>query len=43
LNISNTVLSKRKLHYLIHEKYVNGWDDPRILTLNGMKRRGYSA
>lgn len=43
LNISNTVLSKRKLHYLIHNNYVNGWDDPRVLTLNGMKRRGYTA
>jgi len=43
LNISNTVLSKRKLHFLIHNNYVNGWDDPRILTINGMKRRGYTA
>ena len=40
LNISHTVLSKRKLHKLIHEKFVNGWDDPRILTLNGLRRRG---
>lgn len=43
LNISNTVLSKRKLHYLIHNNFVSGWDDPRILTINGMKRRGYTA
>lgn len=43
LNISNTVLSKRKLHKLIFEKYVSGWDDPRIFTLNGMRRRGIPA
>lgn len=43
LNISNTVLSKRKLHHLIFEGYMDGWDDPRILTINGMKRRGYTA
>ena len=43
LNISNTVLSKRKLHRLVFEKLVNGWDDPRILTLNGLRRRGYTA
>lgn len=42
LNVSNTVLSKRKLHKLIFEKYVSGWDDPRILTLNGLRRRGYT-
>eukprot|EP00743_Colponemidia_sp_Colp-15_P001026 GILK01001132.1.p1 GENE.GILK01001132.1~~GILK01001132.1.p1 ORF type:complete len:787 (+),score=153.39 GILK01001132.1:47-2407(+) len=42
LNISNTVLSKRKLHHLVHAGIVNGWDDPRILTLNGLKRRGYT-
>lgn len=41
LNISNTVLSKRKLHKLVFENYVNGWDDPRIFTLNGLRRRGY--
>ncbi len=40
LNISNTVLSKRKLHRLVFEKIVDGWDDPRILTLNGLRRRG---
>lgn len=43
LNISNTVLSKRKLHYLIFNGYVKSWDDPRVLTINGMKRRGYTA
>lgn len=37
------MLSKRKLHFLIHNNYVKGWDDPRVLTLNGMKRRGYTA
>ena len=40
LNISNTVLSKRKLHRLVFENKVSGWDDPRILTLNGLRRRG---
>lgn len=40
LNISNTVLSKRKLHRLVFESKVDGWDDPRILTLNGLRRRG---
>ena len=34
LNISNTVLSKRKLHHLVFNNIVDGWDDPRILTLN---------
>jgi len=43
LNISNTVLSKRLLHRLIFEKYVSGWDDPRIMTLNGLRRRGYTS
>eukprot|EP01016_Furgasonia_blochmanni_P028774 TRINITY_DN3027_c0_g1_i1.p1 TRINITY_DN3027_c0_g1~~TRINITY_DN3027_c0_g1_i1.p1 ORF type:complete len:514 (-),score=174.75 TRINITY_DN3027_c0_g1_i1:218-1759(-) len=42
LNITNTVLSKRKLHRLVFEGLVNGWDDPRILTLNGLRRRGYT-
>ncbi len=43
MNISNTVLSKRKLHRLVHEHIVEGWDDPRIFTLNGLRRRGYTA
>ncbi|CAJ1933890.1 unnamed protein product [Cylindrotheca closterium] len=40
LNIQNTVLSKRKLIGLVEEKHVNGWDDPRMPTLSGMRRRG---
>jgi glutaminyl-tRNA synthetase len=43
LNITYTVLSKRKLHELIFTNRVAGWDDPRILTINGMRRRGYPA
>ena len=38
-----TVLSKRKLHELIFGNHVDGWDDPRLLTINGMRRRGYNA
>lgn len=40
LNISNTILSKRKLNKLVNEKIVMGWDDPRLFTLKGLKRRG---
>jgi len=40
LNISNTVLSKRKLKQLVDEKYVSGWNDPRMPTLSGLRRRG---
>ena len=40
LNISNTVLSKRKLHKLIFDGIIKNWDDPRIHTLNGLRRRG---
>ena len=42
LNISHVVLSKRKLIQLVEEKHVNGWDDPRMPTLVGAKRRGYT-
>jgi glutaminyl-tRNA synthetase len=42
LNVSNTVLSKRKLLELVREKSVDGWDDPRMPTLSGLRRRGYT-
>jgi glutaminyl-tRNA synthetase len=42
LNLSYTVLSKRKLLQLVKERIVNGWDDPRMPTLSGMRRRGYT-
>ena len=43
LNLTNTMLSKRKLLTLVQKNYVSGWDDPRMPTLSGMRRRGYSA
>jgi glutaminyl-tRNA synthetase len=42
LNLSYTVLSKRKLIQFVQEGYVNGWDDPRMPTLSGLRRRGYT-
>jgi glutaminyl-tRNA synthetase len=42
LNLTYTLLSKRKLLQLVQEKYVNGWDDPRMPTLSGIRRRGFT-
>jgi len=43
LNIAYTVLSKRRLIKLVDNKYVRGWDDPRMPTVSGLRRRGYTA
>ena len=42
-NLSHTVVSKRKLQQLVKEKHVTGWDDPRMSTISGLRRRGYTA
>ncbi|UCC81294.1 MAG: glutamine--tRNA ligase/YqeY domain fusion protein [Candidatus Zixiibacteriota bacterium] len=42
LNLTYTILSKRFLRRLVEERYVNGWDDPRMPTLSGLRRRGYT-
>src|ERR1051326_9334249 len=40
LNLTYSVISKRKLIQLVNEKLVNGWDDPRMVTISGLRRRG---
>ncbi len=42
LNMTHTVMSKRKLLQLVNEKFITGWDDPRMPTISGMRRKGYT-
>ena len=42
LNVTNTVMSKRRLLRLVNEKFVTGWSDPRMPTLVGLRRKGYT-